>query len=470
MTAQSDRIKALILNIDKALSLSNPRPPLVVLGDSIIQSRQVLEQVRSYLLSHSESLSSGSLDIIPDSQQQLDSLEQSLRLAIRQEFQQLQTQLTQTIQAEILAMRQERRVLIRELRLLRQQRQQAETASQLSQEPQSPARVQTVFVEPTATYRYPSSKERVQELFPYAGVELPPQQLESLVTSVAVSASRNPEPIATMPDVTLSQQLDSDQSELINLPSLAKQESSEETPTQNDPPDRVELELVAPQLEISPTLEGLQESTLNTTEVIVSLDPDSTPEENPLEISSEGVNQVNDVFGALDLREAVFVESQALRSPSVTLTQPTTPPDPIHQLLDQEGYIPASPLENLLPHDQQQEDDDDQLDTHLMVDKSIRQQLEEDLLNLEQQSFIGEDHTTPNFSNPLPTTQEIETFEQLWSETSPVELNPFAEASASEMNLDELLDDLDQNEGETTHPDEQSDDLNFEALNRKLQQ
>ena len=468
MTAQSDRIKALILNIDKALSLSNPRPPLVVLGDSIIQSRQVLEQVRSYLLSHSESLSSGSQDIIPDSQQQLDSLEQSLRLAIRQEFQQLQTQLTQTIQAEIQAMRQERRVLIRELRLLRQQRQQAETASKLSQEPQSPARVQTVFVEPTATYRYPSSKEQVQELFPYAGVELPPQQLESLVRSVAVSASRNPEPIATIPDVTLSQQVDSDQSELINLPSLAKQESSEETPTQNDPPDRVELELVAPQLEISPTLEGLQESTLNTTEVIVSLDPDSTPEENPLEISSEGVNEVNDVF----VWEAVFLESQDLPSPSVTPTQPTTPPDPIHQLLDLEGYIPASPLENLLPHDQQQEDDDDsdQLDTHLMVDKSIRQQLEEDLLNLEQQSFIGEDHTTSNFSNPLPTTQEIQTFEQLWSETSPVELNPFAEANASEMNFDELLDNLDQNEGETTHPDEQSDDLNFEALNRKLQQ
>lgn len=468
MTAQSDRIKALILNIDKALSLSNPRPPLVVLGDSIIQSRQVLEQVRSYLLSHSESLSSGSLDIIPDSQQQLDSLEQSLRLAIRQEFQQLQTQLTQTIQAEIQAMRQERRVLIRELRLLRQQRQQAETASQLSQEPQSPARVQTVFVEPTATYRYPSSKEQVQELFPYAGVELPPQQLESLVRSVAVSASRNPEPIATIPDVTLSQQVDSDQSELINLPSLAKQESSEETPTQNDPPDRVELELVAPQLEISPTVESLQESTLNTTEVIVSLDPDSTPEENPLEISSEGVNEVNDVF----VWEAVFLESQDLPSPSVTPTQPTTPPDPIHQLLDLEGYIPASPLENLLPHDQQQEDDDDsdQLDTHLMVDKSIRQQLEEDLLNLEQQSFIGEDHTTSNFSNPLPTTQEIQTFEQLWSETSPVELNPFAEANASEMNFDELLDNLDQNEGETTHPDEQSDDLNFEALNRKLQQ
>jgi hypothetical protein len=395
-------------------------------------------------------------------------LEQSLRLAIRQEFQQLQTQLTQTIQAEIQAMRQERRVLIRELRLLRQQRQQAETASQLSQEPQSPARVQTVFVEPTATYRYPSSKEQVQELFPYAGVELPPQQLESLVRSVAVSASRNPEPIATIPDVTLSQQVDSDQSELINLPSLAKQESSEETPTQNDPPDRVELELVAPQLEISPTLEGLQESTLNTTEVIVSLDPDSTPEENPLEISSEGVNEVNDVF----VWEAVFLESQDLPSPSVTPTQPTTPPDPIHQLLDLEGYIPASPLENLLPHDQQQEDDDDsdQLDTHLMVDKSIRQQLEEDLLNLEQQSFIGEDHTTSNFSNPLPTTQEIQTFEQLWSETSPVELNPFAEANASEMNFDELLDNLDQNEGETTHPDEQSDDLNFEALNRKLQQ
>jgi len=468
VTAQSDRIKALILNIDKALSLSNPRPPLVVLGDSIIQSRQVLEQVRSYLLSHSESLSSGSQDIIPDSQQQLDSLEQSLRLAIRQEFQQLQTQLTQTIQAEIQAMRQERRVLIRELRLLRQQRQQAETASKLSQEPQSPSPVQTVFVEPTATYRYPSSKEQVQELFPYAGVELPPQQLESLVRSVAVSASRNPEPIATIPDVTLSQQVDSDQSELINLPSLAKQESSEETPTQNDPPDRVELELVAPQLEISPTLEGLQESTLNTTEVIVSLDPDSTPEENPLEISSEGVNEVNDVF----VWEAVFLESQDLPSPSVTPTQPTTPPDPIHQLLDLEGYIPASPLENLLPHDQQQEDDDDsdQLDTHLMVDKSIRQQLEEDLLNLEQQSFIGEDHTTSNFSNPLPTTQEIQTFEQLWSETSPVELNPFAEANASEMNFDELLDNLDQNEGETTHPDEQSDDLNFEALNRKLQQ
>ncbi|MDY7024379.1 MAG: hypothetical protein SWJ54_24030, partial [Cyanobacteriota bacterium] len=177
MTAQPNRIKALISNIDEALSLSNPRPPLVVMGDSITQSRQVLEQVRSYLLSLEPSSPTDVSEIIPRySDRELQSLEESLRLIVREELEKVQSQFTQTIQAEIQAMRQERRALIRELRLLKQQRQQVETHSssipQDSPLSQPPAKESLAFP-PTQTYIYPSSKPKTPELFPYAGVELP---------------------------------------------------------------------------------------------------------------------------------------------------------------------------------------------------------------------------------------------------------------------------------------------------------
>ncbi len=148
-------------------------------------------------------------------------------------------------------------------------------------------------------------------------------------------------------------------------------------------------------------------------------------------------------------------------------------------MLDQEGYVHASPHEDLLPRDQ--EEDDEPLDSHLMVGKSIRQQLEEDLLNLEQQSFIGEEDPSSDLSNVGVTSQTpssvaiasaktVETFEDLWSQTSLVEINPFAEANASEMTLDEILTTIDEDEVKTSHPEDESDleDLNFESLNRKL--
>ncbi|MEB3279152.1 MAG: hypothetical protein VKK42_09575 [Lyngbya sp.] len=564
MSVQPDRIKALISKIDEALSFSNPRPPLVVMGDSIIQSRQVLEQVRSYLLSLEPSHDQDDPDIIPRfSDRELLSLEESLRLLIREELQAWQTEFTQTMQAEIQAMRQERRVVIRELRLLRKQRQEAETASGSTVETQSPpsssSRVSTVFIPPRETYIYPSQQERVPELFPYAGVELPPSMgLDSPQASPAVSSPpsktvpQNHEPFAIA-------SVNSDQKDEISLQALtspvelesvapeleisgtsqalepvstssieetiqndesdpqlqisAASESQESLPSTQQQPQTPPLESVAPELQISGSSQALEpvstssiEETIENDEsdpqlqisaasesqeptptesqkspTVVSLDQDPARAENHQETISDRRQEVNDIFGSFDFSESVL-ETEALPSSSVTPTHPRTPPDRIKHLLDPEDYIHASPHENLLPH-YVEEDDDEQVDSHLMVGKSIRQQLEEDLLNLEQQSFIGEEDSTPDFSNvnltPEPTAshsfekaKKIESFEQLWSETSPVEVNPFAEASASEMTLDELLTTLDRDEVKTINSEDESDDsddLNFEALNRKLQ-
>ncbi len=462
MTAQSDRIKALISNIDEALSFSNPRPPLVVMGDSIIQSRQVLEQVRSYLLSLESDPTPPSPENLLDSQrEELQSWKQSLRHEIREELNELHNQLTQTIQAEIQALRQERRVLIRELRLLKQHRQQTETVSQPPSEgvrsPQSPPPSPTVLMPLTPGEPFASGKQAGEELFPYAGVELPPPSLQSPLMSVSVAPES--EPIPAVSNATVSEQVNQDQSlDQIDRESV----SSPPEQTSDESVTLVESIVSNENSEISfPVEPG---------EPVVNQDP--TPSENPPEIPSDPLNDPPNVWGVLDVSETIPVASPALSLASVAATQPTTPPDPIQHFLDQEGYIQASPQENLLPHDDEVEDDnEDQLDTHLRVGKSIKELLEEDLLNLEQQSFIGEDHTTPDFSNPVPQVQEIETFEDFWSETSSVDVNPFAEVTVSEMKLDELISELDENPEENPDFDEyfNPDDLNFEALSRKLQ-
>ena len=525
MSATPDRIKVLISNIDEALSLSNPRPPLVVAGDSIVQSRRVLEQVRSYLLSLESSRHDDNSDIIPrycDRERQL--LEQSLRSIVREELRELQTPFAETIQAEIKAMRQERRALIRELRWLRQQRQQTPTPQQTTQQatpPSRPASAPSPVTPQIPTYIYPSQHKQAPELFPYAGVELPPStKFEADVGVVSFppenteSQTSEPDAIAPTPPATSAQEVNSDRGNEINPHSSKAQEQLEsvapeleiattsqtgqsistspepENPTQDHP---AALESVAPELEIA-TNSNSQEpppKLTDRTPTVVSLNQDPTAEENPLKnLRDRGDDSNDNIFGVFDLGESVL-ESQPFPPSSVTPATAQTSPDPIHELLDREGYIHASPHEDLLPRYQEDDRDQDQLDSHLMVGKSIRQQLEEDLANLEQQSFIGEENPTSDFSDvaneaedaqnpldsPTPTSKPpqnpkvVKTFEDLWSQTSPVEVNPFAEASASEMTLDEILATIDEDEVKTKNPENKSDldDLNFEALNRKLQ-
>ncbi|WP_152983542.1 hypothetical protein [Lyngbya aestuarii] len=571
MSVQPDRIKALISNIDEALTRSNPRPPLVVMGDSIMHSRQVLEQVRSYLQSLEPSHPTDNSDIIPRySDLERQSLEQSLRLIIREELQGLQTQFTETIQAEIQAMRQERRILIRELRGLRQHRQQAETTQQTTQpSPPSPSPVPTVIPQ-TEPYIYPSRQEQAPELFPYAGVELPPSfQFKSLVTpGVAIQPQESQpqeleleispptellEPTSTATDEgtpeTESMQAELEisppsetaeffltpntQTETTSLESVAPEleisthsepleptatatdqetlptesiqaelensplsETSESFLTPNTQTETTSLESVAPELEISTPSEPVESPSTQSDEEIAKTESiqaelensplSEHPEPTPLEIPADRPHEISDVFGVFDLSESIL-ESPVEPSSSVIPTQSTDIPNPIHELLDQEGYIQASPHEDLLPR--AQEEDDEPLDSHLMVGKSIRQLLEEDLINLEQQSFIGEEDPNSDFSTvedtsqtssstpsstpssrAIATAKTVETFEDLWSQTSLSEINPFAEANASEMTLDEILTTIDEDEVKTNHSENESDleDFNFESLNRKL--
>ncbi|MEL7037398.1 MAG: hypothetical protein AAFO04_17515 [Cyanobacteria bacterium J06592_8] len=503
MTAQLNRINALISNIDEALSLSNPRPPLVVMGDSIMQSRQVLEQVRSFLLSLEPSSPTDASEIIPRySDGELQSLEESLRLIVRDELEKVQSQFTQTIQAEIQAMRQERRVLIRELRWLKQQRQQAETRSQtIPQNPassQSPARESIVFP-PTQTYIYPSSKPKTPELFPYAGVELPTsvelepppqtQNQESVQPELSQTASNSttseletPDPESV--DVSIDGSSTSETTSRVVEPKTESVLAEAQISSASQTPETAsvvveektfESESAQAEAQISPASEIPQ-----TTPTVVSLNLDPVQEVNPLKTSPVPSEKVNTISGVVQPRPS-SLRSQGLPSSRVALTEPPTQPPSTHKRLEQESYVQASPNENLLPHEED-EDDEDLVDSHLMVGKSIKQLLEEDLLNLEQQSFIGEEDPisdisqvnlipTNDTSDPLENSETVKTFEDLWSEPSFLEDNPFQASDLSEMNLDELLTTVkpDEKKQIDSSPESDLDDFNFEALNRKIQ-
>ena len=502
MTAQPNRINALILNIDEALSLSNPRPPLVVMGDSIIQSRQVLEQVRSFLLSLEPSSPTDASEIIPRySDGELQSLEESLRLIVREELEKVQSQLTQTIQAEIQAMRQERRVLIRELRWLKQQRQQAESLSQpIPQNPPSSesAAKESIAFAPTQTYIYPSSKPKTPELFPYAGVELPasvelePPQSEnqelvqsdlSQTTSNSTSSElETPDPESR--DVSIEAASASKTTSPVVEPNTESVQPEAQISSASQTPETASVvveekmfksESAQPEAQISPASEIHQ-----TAPTVVSLNLDLVPEVNPLKTSPVPSEKVNPISGVVQSRPS-NLRSQSLPSSKLGLTQPPTQPPSTHKRLEQESYIPASPDENLLPHEED-EDDEDLVDSHLMVGKSIKQLLEEDLLNLEQQSFIGEEDPisdisqvdltpTNNTSDPFENSETVKTFEDLWSEPSFLEDNPFQASDLSEMNLDELLTTVKPNQEKQidSSPESDLDNFNFETLNRKIQ-
>lgn len=156
MTSQKDQIQTLIAEIDKVLQKPSTRLPWVMSGEAT-QQRRVLERVRSYLVSLQQKMAADEqfsqartksnlstydiqyqptqasdytrVPIAPIAHSQDEATRQIMQ-AVAQEMEHLRTSLTQPLQADLEALRQQRESLVQEIRQLEAQRQHYSLAQQ----------------------------------------------------------------------------------------------------------------------------------------------------------------------------------------------------------------------------------------------------------------------------------------------------------------------------------------------------
>lgn len=446
MNTQPDQIQALISNIDQVLSLSNPRPPLVVLGDTVVQSRQTLEQVRHYLVHLQHQAEQKTTPQPDEGQPDVASESASIRRIVRQELNLFKTQLTQTLLAEIKLLRQERRVLIREIRELQRQRQSTAEPVPPSVSGFDPSS-STLGSPPTSASAFLSppqplvSETSSQTFLPYAGVELPSESALMQPNSVQ---SRSINLVGNLiPELNLS-------------PSVEPMSNTEEA--------EVEESSQVPPVVVETPLEETEAST-----------PPSPPAIDPVEEKPSTL--VDQVLSMLDL-SASSSPREPLPTSEPTQIEPNaaqaTPPP-----MDGVEYTLASPHENLLPQD---DDDDDQVDSHLLVERSTIQNLEADLLTLES-NLDSSEETLPveteanqqaseqDSSVQQPQAEDVLNFEDLFADVSFLDADPVSSESSSPMKLDELIDHLNLTDDSSSHSevDGESPPANLEAFNQQQQ-
>ena len=122
-------IQSLLADIDSILPKADARLPWSKPGD-MLKERQVLERVRSYLVSQQQNFAAASTELplpaTPAQQQVVDQIMQ----AVTQEMKFLRADLMQPLQSDVEALRQQREALVQEIRQLEQKRRQIDSISQ----------------------------------------------------------------------------------------------------------------------------------------------------------------------------------------------------------------------------------------------------------------------------------------------------------------------------------------------------
>jgi len=141
LNSQKYKIQALIAEIDEVLSKPAPRLPWTGSMDTIHQ-RQLLERVRTYLVSSDSNLTAGSGPASPNVRPQpvpvpkvpqaapRPSAAEQIMLAVTGEISHLRSSLTEPLQEDIEALRLEQQALIQEIKQLEAQRQQQQSLAQ----------------------------------------------------------------------------------------------------------------------------------------------------------------------------------------------------------------------------------------------------------------------------------------------------------------------------------------------------
>lgn len=352
MSEPTDPIQALLTQVEYALHQLSPPIPQLVWGEGVTQSRQVLQQVRDYLILR-QSQSPSEVTSPPEENSPLPSSER-----VTQQFNHLQR--------EVETLQQERQRLIAEIQQLQMQSQSAILLAQ---------------PDPTTDDTNASGTKVVSQ-----------------VTG-----------------------------DFVNLASP--------TPGESDPTRNHSEEI------------SLQKRT--------DIDED-----------------LSDIFGELQLNEIAALE--ALESPSMTeakshpVLDQAIDLDALEPPLDGQEYILASPHESLLPIDEEE----DQIDSLLLVGRGTVQRLETELMSLEESLGLQEDFSLQE-SDP-PQDQSVEaglSLEQLsaqWEQHLPKSDN---QSDATPLTFEALLDPSQEHGipfSGTAHPEAES--FNLKTLSQKFSQ
>ncbi len=140
MNSQKYKIQALIAEIDEVLSKPAPRLPWTGSLDTVHQ-RQLLERLRAYLVSPDSKVAAGNGPASPNRPQPVPmpklpmpaprpSAAEQITLAVTGEINHLRSSLTEPLQRDIEALRQEQQALIQEIKQLEAKRQQQQSLAQ----------------------------------------------------------------------------------------------------------------------------------------------------------------------------------------------------------------------------------------------------------------------------------------------------------------------------------------------------
>lgn len=141
MNSQKYKIQALIAEIDEVLSKPAPRLPWTGSLDTVHQ-RQLLERVRAYLASPDSKVATGKGPASPSARPQpvpmpklpmpapRPSAAEQITLAVTGEINHLRSTLTEPLQRDIEALRQEQQALVQEIKQLEAKRQQQQSLAQ----------------------------------------------------------------------------------------------------------------------------------------------------------------------------------------------------------------------------------------------------------------------------------------------------------------------------------------------------
>jgi hypothetical protein len=350
LSEPTDPIQVLLTQVNHALHQLSPPIPQLVWGEGVAQSRQVLQQVRDYLIALQSSQ-----DISFEVQETITSVSSK---RVTQQFNHLQR--------EVETLQQERQRLIAEIQQLQIQSQSAILRAQHN---------------PIADY------------------------------SIASSFGEKPQVAADFVD-------------------------------------------------LAPPTPGASEQTLNHSGEVSAQQPTQRGED------------LSDIFGELQFNKIATLD--ALESPSMTEAESHPVLDHAIDLdaseppLDGQEYTLASPHESLLPIDE----DEDQIDSLLLVGRGTLQRLETELMSLEESLGLQEDFS-PQESDP-PADQSLEaslSLEQLSTQLEqhlPKSDNP---SDATPLTFEALLDPSQENGipfSGTAHPEAES--FSLKSLSHKFSQ
>lgn len=361
MTSQKDQIQIFINEIDRVLQKNASRLPWAASGQ-VTQQRQVLQRVRSYLVTQQQIPTSQTASLEVDMQQVMQS--------VVQEMNELRSGLLRPLQSEVATLTQQRNALIREIRRLEAHRQSYQTdqtstppsAEQL-QKVQDQADQALTTLDTTLKVVFESLQQDVNAYQDSLSQGLDKlyhlgQQGEVMVTTLV---NRLAEQLGRETSSYLHSQVPTERS----VPESAPQTQPSSSPVKADSIASIPISLPYPGTEISTVSDSSPQAATDPFSLAVP----------PLETSytsDETINALTELLAQLSADASQPLNVVSISPPAI---DPATSQEP--RSLSEATYTPE---ENLLPTQTASENPD----LELTLDSTTLHQLSQDLSNLDK--------------------------------------------------------------------------------------